>query len=168
MLAPRVEQAGRDGTVQKINILRKLQRLAFLTKNFQEADLYYQQAVSLCSQDRLTEPLSEKHWFLIECDRARGGAGSDIQQASVSLGRADDSLKKIKEDPHLDFVSMRENERTITELNFSIISAQAAISRFSKNEDNLQIQESDKAKHIEKLKNLKAGPYKIRELQLLP
>jgi len=168
MLAPRVELAGRDGTVQKINMLRKLQRLALLTKNFQEADNYYQQAVSLCSQDRLTENLCEKHWFLIECDRARGFAESGIQEARVALGRAGDSLKKIKENPHPDFVSMRENERTITELDFSIVSAQAAISRFSKNEDNLQIQESDKAKHIEKLKNLKAGPYKIRELQLLP
>jgi serine/threonine protein kinase len=168
MLAPRVELAGRDGTVQKINMLRKLQRLALLTKNFQEADNYYQQAVSLCSQDRLTENLCEKHWFLIECDRARGFAESGIQEARVALGRAGDSLKKIKENPNPDFVSMRENERTITELDFSIVSAQAAISRFSKNEDNLQIQESDKAKYIEKLKNLKAGPYKIRELQLLP
>ena len=168
MLAPRVELAGRDGTVQKINMLRKLQRLALLTKHFQEADNYYQQAVSLCSQDRLTENLCEKHWFLIECDRARGFAESGIQEARVALGRAGDSLKKIKENPHADFVSMRENERTITELDFSIVSAQAAISRFSKNEDNLQIQESDKAKYIEKLKNLKAGPYKIRELQLLP
>ena len=168
MLAPRVELAGRDGTVQKINMLRKLQRLALLTKHFQEADNYYQQAVSLCSQDRLTENLCEKHWFLIECDRARGFAESGIQEARVALGRAGDSLKKIKENPHPDFVSMRENERTITELDFSIVSAQAAISRFSKNEDNLRIQESDKAKYIEKLKNLKAGPYKIRELQLLP
>jgi serine/threonine protein kinase len=156
-LAPRVDNALRDGTVQKANMLRKLQRLALLNPDLGKADGYYQQALEVSAPDRQKEPLIERHWFFIECDRARGLAQTNVQEARSAITKAESTLNNISATP-----------RTMAEFQYCLAAAKAAIAKAENQADSAALHESQKAIELQKLKDLKASPFKVLEVQWLP
>lgn len=168
LLAPRVENALRDTTVLKANMLRKLQRLALLNKDLGNADRYYQQAMEASGPDREKEPLIQRHWFLIECDRARGLAKTNAQEARSAVTKAESILNNISTAPTDELQAMRANPRTMAELEYSLAAAKAAIAKAENQADTALQHESQKATELQKLKDLKASPLKVLEVQWLP
>lgn len=173
-LAPRVVDAGRDGTILKVNMLRKLQRLALMTQDFPKADKYYQQALTWCAEDRAKEPRTERHWLLLECDRARGLAQTNTKEASEALNRAIEAWKKISTSDIPEFQNLRETQRTVAEIEYSLASAKVAIAKASTdtdpaiNKQTINEQEEIKASNLQKLKDNNASPFKLREVLFLP
>lgn len=168
LLAPRVEYALRDGTVQKANMLRKLQRLALLNQDLGNADGYYHQALEVSAPDRQKEPLIERHWFFIECDRARGLAQTNTQEAQNAITRAQATLDDIRTKPVEEFEAMQANPITMAEIQYSLAAAKTAIAKAENQADSAAQHESQKAIELQKLKDLKASPFKVLELQWLP
>jgi|GEM_PF-974351 len=168
LLTPRVEYALRDGTVQKANMLRKLQRLALLNPDLGNADGYYQQALEVSAPDRQKEPLIERHWFFIECDRARGLAQTNTQEAKNAITRAESTLNDIRTNAVQEFEAMQANPITMAEFQYSLADAKAAIAKAENQADSAALHESQKALELQKLKDLKASPFKVLEVQWLP
>ena len=167
-LAPRVDDARRDGTILKAQMLRKLQRIALIQKDFEKAQQYYQQALQISASDRQDEPLIEKDWLLIECDRARGLAQSNIEQARQATSLAETTFKDIKTKPVEELETMRADPMLMAELQYSLAAAKAAVAKAENQPDKAQQHESEKANEIQKLKDLKVSPFKIAELGFLP
>ena len=174
LLAPRVENALRDGTILKVNMLRKLQRLALMNNDFPTADKYYQRALTLCAEDRLKEPLTERHWLFLECDRARGLAQNNVKDASESLFRASESWKRISTSDVAEFQSLRANPRNVAEIEYSLAAAKVAIAKANSDDDPVTVeqmikdQEELKSKNLQLLRDNKASPLKLKEVMFLP
>ena len=168
-LAPRVENATRDGIITTSKILRKLQRIALMTNDFPNADKYYQQAVALISKKRLTDPLVEATWFYIESDRARGLAVNNPEESHNAFKRAGESFNKIQTDPSAEFIAMRGNEIDIAEVVYSFAAAKSAIAKATVDGEELQKQQDqEKMRQLGILQKQNAGPLKLRELLFLP
>ncbi len=174
LLAPRVENSPRDGNHLKVNMLRKLQRLALITRDFSKAKEYYQDIEKYCKEDRLKDPKTETHWFFIECDRARGLAQSDLQEANEALARANESWKRISTDVALEFQNLRGNPKSLAEIEYSLAAAKVAIAKASPDTDpaiieqTIKEQEELKAKSLQILKSNYASPFTLLELLFLP
>ena len=168
-LAPRIENAARDGIIRTSKLLRKLQRIALMTNDFPGADKYYQQAVALISKQRLTDPEVEATWFYIESDRARGLAGNNTDEARNALKRARVSLDKIQTDPAAEYKAMRGNEITMAKVFYSLAAATSAIANSEGDEEELQRQQNqEKAIQLDMLKKRGTSPLELRELLFLP
>jgi len=168
-LAPRVENATRDGIISTSKILRKLQRIALMTNDFPNADKYYQQALALISKERLTDPLVEATWFYIESDRARGLAVNNPEEARDALKRAGESFHKIQTDPSAEFTAMRGNEMDIAEVVYSFAAAKSAIAKVVVEPEELQKQQDqEKLRQLGILQKQGASPLRLRELLFLP
>jgi serine/threonine protein kinase len=174
LLAPRVENAQRDGTILRVNMLRKLQRLALMTKDFPKADKYYQDALKFCEKERSEEPLTERHWLFLECDRARGLAKTKVKEASEAFARASEAWVKISTSDALEFQTLRGNPKTVAEIEYSLAAAKVAIAKANPDTDpaiieqTIKEQEELKAKKLQTLKDNNASPFTLRELMFLP
>jgi tetratricopeptide (TPR) repeat protein len=174
LLAPRVENAQRDGIILRVSMLRKLQRLALMTNDTTKADKYYQDALRFCAQERSKEPLTERHWLFLECDRARGLAKTNLKEADEAFARASESWKKISTSNIPEFLSLRNNPKTVAEIEYSLVAAKVAIAQASTDtepeiiEQTIKEQEELKAKKLQTLKDNNASPFTLRELMFLP
>jgi tetratricopeptide (TPR) repeat protein len=174
LLAPRVENAQRDGTILRVSMLRKLQRLALMTKDFPKADKYYQDALKFCEKERSEEPLTERHWLFLECDRARGLAKTNLKEADEAFARASESWKKISTSNIPEFLSLRNNPKTVAEIEYSLAAAKVAIAKANPDTDpaiieqTIKEQEELKANKLQLLNDNNASPFTLRELMFLP
>jgi hypothetical protein len=174
LLAPRVENAQRDGIILRVSMLRKLQRLALMTNDTTKADKYYQDALRFCAQERSKEPLTERHWLFLECDRARGLAKSNLKEASQALARANESWVKISTGDTLEFQTLRGNPKTVAEIEYSLAAAKVAIAQANPDtepaiiEQTIKEQEELKANKLQLLNDNNASPFTLRELMFLP
>ncbi|MFZ4080905.1 MAG: serine/threonine protein kinase [Pirellula sp.] len=165
--ASSVEALARDGRIQTANNLRKLHRLALITKDYAKAENYYQQVMDSNSMDYPTDPKIEKHRFFIECDRARGLAGKNIEEAQKALIKAKLSHEKIVSE--LGFESIRTDEVGETEIGYNLLAARAAITKsIDGNSSELPSMENQKANLLDKFQKLNSSKLNIRELTYLP
>ena len=156
-----------DGKIQTVNNLRKLHRLALITENQNKADKYYQQAMDSISKFIEDLPGLEKSIFLIECDRARGMAKINLEEAKKALERAKQSHKKMLVDE--DLQKLIQGESAKTEAEYYLAAANTAITRaIDGNSPGLPSLEKEKAELLSKIEESKAGKLKIRELNYLP
>jgi len=162
-LAPRVKDALRDGSVQGTNQLRRLQRLAFLSNDYQKADGYYKQAQELSSPNR-EDPYVEKLWFFIESDRARALAESNLDEAIKALKESQASFEKIKSSDAPEFAAMRSNKKVFSELQYAMKSASNAVAK--KNGDAVDSESLDILMNL--LEELQASPLLKKEIRYLP
>jgi len=148
-----------DGKLQTVNNLRKLHRLALITKDDTKADKYYQQVKESISKFIMDQPGLEKSLFFIECDRARGVAKTNLEEAKKALEKAKQSHEKliIKGDP------------AQMEVEYYLVAATTAITRaIDGNSSELPSLEAQKVNLLNKTEKLDAGTLKIRELNYLP
>lgn len=165
--ASSVEAPARDGKIQTANNLRKLHRLALITKDYTKAENYYQQVMDSISMDDPTDPQIEKHRFFIECDRARGLAGRNIEGAQKALIKAKLSHEKIVSE--LGFESIRIDEVAATEIEYNLLAAITAITKsIDGNSSELPSMENQKANLLDKFQKLNSSKLNIRELTYLP
>jgi len=156
-----------DGKIQTVNNLRKLHRLALITENQNKADKYYQQAMDSISKFIEDLPGLEKSIFLIECDRARGMAKINLEEAKKALERAKQSHKKMLVDE--DLQKLIQGESAKTEAEYYLAAGETAIAKaIDGNSPELPSLESNKSKLLSKMEELNAGKLKIRELNYLP
>jgi tetratricopeptide (TPR) repeat protein len=156
-----------DGKLQTVNNLRKLHRLALITENQNKADKYYQQAMESISKFIEDLPGLEKSIFLIECDRARGLAKINLEEARKALEKAKQSNKKMLDDK--DLKKLIQGESAKTEVEYYLAAANTAITRaIDGNSSELPSLEDEKAKLLSEIEESKAGKLKIRELNYLP
>jgi serine/threonine protein kinase len=148
-----------DGKIQTVNNLRKLHRLALITKDDTKADKYYQQVKESISKFIMDQPGLEKSLFFIECDRARGVAKINLEEAKKALEKAKQSHQKliIKGDP------------AQMEVEYYLVAATTAITRaIDGNSSELPSLESQKVNLLNKTEKLNSDTLKIRELNYLP
>ena len=148
-----------DGKLQTVNNLRKLHRLALITKDDTKADKYYQQVKESISKFIMDQPGLEKSLFFIECDRARGVAKINLEEAKKALEKAKQSHQKliIKGDP------------AQMEVEYYLVAATTAITRaIDGNSSELPSLESQKVNLLNKTEKLNSDTLKIRELNYLP
>jgi serine/threonine protein kinase len=156
-----------DGILQTVNNLRKLHRLALITENQNKADKYYQQAMESISKFIEDLPGLEKSIFLIECDRARGMAKINLEEAKKALEKAKQSNKKMLDDKDLE--KLIQGESANTEVEYYLAAANTAITRaIDGNSPELPSLESKKIGLLRKMQEIKSGKLKIRELNYLP
>ena len=156
-----------DGKIQTVNNLRKLHRLALITEKQNKADKYYQQAMDSISKFIEDLPGLEKSIFLIECDRARGMAKINLEEAKKALEKAKQSHKKMLDDK--DLQKLIQGESAKTEAEYYLAAANTAITRaIDGNSPGLPSLEKEKAELLSKIEEFKAGKLKIRELNYLP
>jgi len=145
-----------------------------MNKDFSTADKYYQQALTLCAEDRLKEPLTERHWLLLECDRARGLAQTNVKDASEALSRASESWKRVSSSDIAEFQSLLANPRNVAEIEYSLAAAKVAIAMANSDDDPATIeqeikdQEELKSKNLQLLRDSNASPLKLKEVLFLP
>ena len=148
-----------DGKIQTVNNLRKLHRLALITKDDTKADKYYQQVKESISKFIMDQPGLEKSLFFIECDRARGVAKINLEEAKKALEKAKQSHEKL----------IIKGEPAQTEVQFYLVAATTAITRaIDGNSSELPSLEAQKVNLLNKTEKLNAGTLKIRELNYLP
>jgi len=141
---------------------------------FPKADKYYQDALKFCEKERSEEPLTERHWLFLECDRARGLAKTNLKEADEAFARASESWKKISTSNIPEFLSLRNNPKTVAEIEYSLVAAKVAIAQASTDtepeiiEQTIKEQEELKAKKLQTLKDNNASPFTLRELMFLP
>jgi serine/threonine-protein kinase len=165
MLSPM--QLGADGKIQTVNNLRKLQRLALITKNETKADMYYQRMMDSTSKKTLEFPIVQKYLYFVECDRARGLAEINLEQAKQALEKAKQSLEKIASDS--DLKAILNSKPSKNEIDYYSVAAKTAITRaIDGNSSELPSLEAEKAELLSRIEESKAGKLKIRELNYLP
>ena len=148
-----------DGKLQTVNNLRKLHRLALITKDDTKADKYYQQVKESISKFIMDQPGLEKSIFLIECDRARGMAKINLEEAKKALEKAKQSHEKL----------IIKGEPAQMEVEYYLVAATTAITRaIDGNSSELPSLEAQKVNLLNKTEKLNAGTLKIRELNYLP
>lgn len=162
-LAPRVVNAKRDGIIQTFNQLRKLQRLAFLTKEYPKADEYYKAARDLRTENR-DDPIVERVWLLIESDRARGMAATNLEVAEAALKNAQESFELFKNSDMAEFVAYRANKSAYGELEYSIQAASNAVAKKRGEPGDDQSLEL----LVKQLSDTQANPLLLKELRYLP
>jgi hypothetical protein len=145
-----------------------------MNKDFPTADKYYQQALTLCAEDRLKEPLTERHWLFLECDRARGLAQNNVKDASEALLRASESWKNVSSSDVAEFQSLRANPRNVAEIEYSLAAAKVSIAKANSDDDPVTVeqmikdQEELKSKNLQLIRDNKASPLKLKEVLFLP
>jgi hypothetical protein len=145
-----------------------------MTKDFPKADKYYQDALKFCEKERSEEPLTERHWLFLECDRARGLAKTKVKEASEAFARASEAWVKISTSDALEFQTLRGNPKTVAEIEYSLAAAKVAIAKANPDTDpaiieqTIKEQEELKAKKLQTLKDNNASPFTLRELMFLP
>jgi tetratricopeptide (TPR) repeat protein len=156
-----------DGILQTVNNLRKLHRLALIAEDDRKADNYYQQVMDSTSKEPSAFATVQKYLYFIECDRARGLAKINLEEAKKALEKAKQAHDKLINDP--DFQQFIRGESAKTEVEYYLVAANTAISRaIDGNSPELPSLESKKIELLSKMKELKAGELKIRELNYLP
>ena len=148
-----------DGKIQTVNNLRKLQRLALITENETKADMYYQQVMDSTSKETSSFPIVQKYLYFVECDRARGLAKINLEEANKALEKAKQSNEKL----------IVNGEPAKTEVEYYLAAAKTAIEKaIDGNSPKLPSLEFEKTKLFRKMEELNAGKLKIRELNYLP
>ena len=148
-----------DGKIQTVNNLRKLHRLALITENQNKADKYYQQVMDSTSRETSSFPIVQKYLYFVECDRARGLAKINLQEANKALEKAKQSNEKL----------IVNGEPAKTEVEYYLAAAKTAIEKaIDGNSPKLPSLEFEKTKLFRKMEELNAGKLKIRELNYLP
>lgn len=148
-----------DGNIQTVNNLRKLQRLALITENETKADMYYQQVMDSTSKETSSFPIVQKYLYFVECDRARGLAKINLEEANKAFEKAKQSSEKL----------IVNGESAKTEVEYYLAAAETAIAKaIDGNSPELPSLESKKSKLLSKMEELNAGKLKIRELNYLP
>jgi serine/threonine protein kinase len=156
-----------DGIVQTVNNLRKLHRLALITENETKADMYYQQMMDSTSKETLEFPIVQKYLYFVECDRARGLAKINLEEAKKALEKAKQLQEKLINDP--DLQQFIRGESAKTEVEYYLAAANTAITRaIDGRSPELPSLESKKIELLSKMEGLNAGKLKIRELNYLP
>jgi serine/threonine protein kinase len=156
-----------DGIVQTVNNLRKLNRLALITENETKADMYYQQMMDSTSKETLEFPIVQKYLYFVECDRARGLAKINLEEAKKALEKAKQLQEKLINDP--DLQQFIRGESAKTEVEYYLAAANTAITRaIDGRSPELPSLESKKIELLSKMEGLNAGKLKIRELNYLP
>ena len=156
-----------DGILQTVNNLRKLHRLALITEDDRKADNYYQQVMDSTSKETSTFPIVQKYLYFIECDRARGLAKINLEEAKKALEKAKQLHEKLINDP--DLQQFIRGESAKTEVEYYLAAANIAITRaIDGNSPELPSLESKKIELLSKMEELKSGKLKIRELNYLP
>jgi tetratricopeptide (TPR) repeat protein len=165
MLSP--IQLGADGKIQTVNNLRKLHRLALITKNETKADMYYQQVMDSTSKETASFPIVQKYLYFVQCDRARGLAKINLEEAKKALEQAKQSHDKLINDP--DFQPLIQLESAQTEVEYYLAAATAAIGNaIDGNSPESTSLENQRVNLLNKLKELEASLLKLRELKYLP
>ena len=148
-----------DGKIQTVNNLRKLHRLALITENQNKADKYYQQVMDSTSRETSSFPIVQKYLYFVECDRARGLAKINLEDANKALEKAKQSNEKL----------IVNGEPAKTEVEYYLAAAKTAIEKaIDGNSPKLPSLEFEKTKLFRKMEELNAGKLKIRELNYLP
>ncbi|MCY3007796.1 MAG: serine/threonine-protein kinase [Planctomycetota bacterium] len=148
-----------DGKIQTVNNLRKLQRLALITENETKADMYYQQVMDSTSKETSSFPIFQKYLYFVECDRARGLAKINLEEAKKALENAKQMNEKL----------IVNGESAKTEFEYYLAAAETAIEKaIDGNSPKLPSLELEKTKLFRKMEELNAGKLKIRELNYLP
>jgi tetratricopeptide (TPR) repeat protein len=156
-----------DGIVQTVNNLRKLHRLALITENETKADMFYQQMMDSTSKETLEFPIVQKYLYFVECDRARGLAKINLEEAKKALEKAKQLQEKLINDP--DLQQFIRGESAKTEVEYYLAAANTAITRaIDGRSPELPSLESKKIELLSKMEGLNAGKLKIRELNYLP
>jgi tetratricopeptide (TPR) repeat protein len=156
-----------DGIVQTVNNLRKLHRLALITENETKADMFYQQMMDSTSKETLEFPIVHKYLYFVECDRARGLAKINLEEAKKALEKAKQLQEKLINDP--DLQQFIRGESAKTEVEYYLAAANTAITRaIDGRSPELPSLESKKIELLSKMEGLNAGKLKIRELNYLP
>jgi serine/threonine-protein kinase len=148
-----------DGIQQTVNNLRKLHRLALITEDDRKADMYYQQVMDSTSKETSSFPIVQKYLYFVECDRARGLAKINLEEANKAFEKAKQSNEKL----------IVNGESAKTEVEYYLAAAETAIAKaIDGNSPELPSLESKKSKLLSKMEELNAGKLKIRELNYLP
>jgi hypothetical protein len=156
-----------DGILQTVNNLRKLHRLALITEDETKADMYYQQVMDSTSKEPSAFAIAQKYLFFIECDRARGLAKINLEEAKKALEKAKQSLENITNDS--DLKSILNSKTSKTEVDYYSVAATTAITRaIDGNSSELPSLDAEKAELLSRIEESKAGKLKIRELNYLP
>jgi serine/threonine protein kinase len=156
-----------DGILQTVNNLRKLHRLALITEDDRKADNYYQQVMDSTSKENSSFPIVQRYLYFIECDRARGLAKINLEEAKKALEKAKQLHEKLINDP--DLQQFIRGESAKTEVEYYLAAAKTAITRaIDGNSPELPSLESKKIELLSKMEELKSGKLKIRELNYLP
>jgi len=165
-LAPRVHRAKRDGVIQSGTNFRRLQRNALMREDFQKAEKYYEECKAFITTNQ-EEPLLKKALFFIESDRARGLAKSDLVKATSAHEQSVGVFESILMDENPESVSLR-STRSIAEMEYCIAASKLALAVANGQSQELQALSQEKDRCIAKLNELKASPYKMKEMSLLP
>ena len=156
-----------DGILQTVNNLRKLHRLALITEDDRKADNYYQQVMDSTSKETSSFPIVQRYLYFIECDRARGLAKINLEEAKKALKKAKQLHEKLIKDP--DLQQFIRGESAKTEVEYYLAAANTAITRaIDGSSPELPSLESKKIELLSKMEELKSGKLKIRELNYLP
>ena len=165
MLSPM--QLGADGKIQTVNNLRKLHRLALITKNETKADKYYQRMMDSTSKETLAFPIVQKYLYFVQCDRARGLAKINLEEAKKALEKAKQSHDKLINDP--DFQPLIQLESAQTEVEYYLAAATCAIKKAIDGDSPESTSlETQRINLLKKMEELKANLLKIQELKYLP
>jgi tetratricopeptide (TPR) repeat protein len=156
-----------DGILQTVNNLRKLHRLALITEDDRKADNYYQQVMDSTSKETSSFPIVQKYLYFVECDRARGLAKINLEEAKKALEKAKKSHDKLINDPN--FQPLIQLESAQTEVEYYLAAATCAIRKaIDGNSPESTSLETQRVNLLKKMEELKANSLKIRELNYLP
>jgi serine/threonine protein kinase len=156
-----------DGILQTVNNLRKLHRLALITEDETRADMYYQQVMDSTSKEPSAFAIAQKYLFFIECDRARGLAKINLEEAKKALEKAKKSHDKLINDPN--FQPLIQLESAQTEVEYYLAAATCAIRKaIDGNSPESTSLETQRVNLLKKMEELKANSLKIQELKYLP
>jgi cell fate (sporulation/competence/biofilm development) regulator YlbF (YheA/YmcA/DUF963 family) len=112
-------------------------------------------------------PIVQKYLYFVECDRARGLAKINLEQAKQALEKAKQSLEKIASDS--DLKAILNSKPSKNEIDYYSVAAKTAITRaIDGNSSELPSLEAEKAELLSRIEESKAGKLKIRELNYLP
>jgi serine/threonine-protein kinase len=165
MLSPM--QLGADGKIQTVNNLRKLHRLALITEDDRKADNYYQQVMDSTSKETSSFPKVQRYLYFIECDRARGLAKINLEEAKKALENAKQAHDKLINDPN--FQPLIQLESAQTEVEYYLAAATCAIRKaIDGNSPESTSLETQRVNLLKKMEELKANSLKIQELKYLP
>jgi hypothetical protein len=105
--------------------------------------------------------------FFIESDRARGLAKTDLVKATSAHEQSVGVFESILMDENPESVSLR-STRSIAEMEYCIAASKIALAVANGQSQELQALSQEKDRCIAKLNELKASPYKMKEISLLP
>jgi hypothetical protein len=138
-----------------------------ITENETKADMFYQQMMDSTSKETLEFPIVQKYLYFVECDRARGLAKINLEEAKKALEKAKQLQEKLINDP--DLQQFIRGESAKTEVEYYLAAANTAITRaIDGRSPELPSLESKKIELLSKMEGLNAGKLKIRELNYLP